>query len=77
MICFYVFVMVVVECVVMMSDGLKIMFNVIRARMSEFIYRIASMKFEDFVDGEDVICVCFVEFEDDIVFVFCVFEDEF
>ena len=59
------------------SDGPKITFNVIRARMSELMYRIASMKFEDPVDGEDAIRARFAELEDDIVSAFRALEDEF
>jgi V-type H+-transporting ATPase subunit A len=77
MIRFHALATAAVERAATTSDGPKITFNVIRARMSELMYRIASMKFEDPVDGEDAIRARFAELEDDIVSAFRALEDEF
>ena len=77
MIRFHTLATAAVERAASTSDGPKITFNVIRARMSELIYRIASMKFEDPSDGEDAIRRRFNELEEEIIAAFRALEDEF
>jgi len=77
MIRFHTLATAAVERAASTSDGPKITFNVIRARMSELIYRIASMKFEDPSDGEDAIRRRFNELEEEIIVAFRALEDEF
>ena len=77
MIRFHTLATAAVERAASTSDGPKITFNAIRARMSELIYRIASMKFEDPSDGEDAIRRRFNELEEEIIAAFRALEDEF
>ena len=77
MIRFHTLATAAVERAVTTTDGPKMTFNVIRTRMSELMYRIASMKFEDPNDGEDAIRARFSELEQDIVSAFRALEDEF
>mgnify|MGYP003314303628 CR=1 FL=1 len=60
-----------------MTDGAKITFNVIQARMGDLIYRIASQKFEDPGDGEDVVQQRLTQLETDLIDAFRALEDEF
>ena len=60
-----------------MTDGAKITFNVIQARMGDLMYRIASQKFEDPADGEDVVKQRLTQLETDLIDAFRALEDEF
>ena len=60
-----------------MTDGAKITFNIIQARMGDLMYRIASQKFEDPGDGEDVVQQRLTQLEADLIDAFRALEDEF
>ena len=59
------------------SEGAKITYNVIKARMGDLMYRIASQKFEDPAEGEDVVVHKLSELGNDLTASFRQLEDEF
>ena len=58
-------------------DGAKITYNVIRARMGDLMYRIASQKFEDPAIGEEGVTHKLSELGSDLATAFRTLEDEF
>mmetsp|Transcript_38480 Transcript_38480/g.95431 ORF Transcript_38480/g.95431 Transcript_38480/m.95431 type:complete len:617 (+) Transcript_38480:79-1929(+) len=59
------------------SEGPKITYNVIKARMGDLMYRIASQKFEDPADGEAAVVHKLAELGNDLTNSFRQLEDEF
>ena len=59
------------------ADGAKITYNVIRARMGDLMYRIASQKFEDPAMGEEAVTHRLDELGRDLAAAFRQLEDEF
>ena len=59
------------------ADGAKITYNVIRARMGDLMYRIASQKFEDPATGEEAVTHRLDELGRDLAAAFRQLEDEF
>jgi V-type H+-transporting ATPase subunit A len=59
------------------ADGAKITYNVVRARMGDLMYRIASQKFEDPATGEETVTHRLDELGRDLAAAFRQLEDEF
>lgn len=59
------------------ADGAKITYNVVRARMGDLMYRIASQKFEDPATGEEAVTHRLDELGRDLAAAFRQLEDEF
>ena len=59
------------------SESAKITYNVIKARMGDLMYRIASQKFEDPNDGEEKVARTLSDLGDDLASSFRQLEDEF
>ena len=59
------------------ADGAKITYNVVRARMGDLMYRIASQKFEDPATGEETVTHRLDELRRDLAAAFRQLEDEF
>ena len=59
------------------ADGAKITYNVVRARMGDLMYRIASQKFEDPATGEEMVTHRLDELGRDLAAAFRQLEDEF
>ncbi|KAG0623245.1 hypothetical protein M758_3G159100 [Ceratodon purpureus] len=59
------------------SEGQKITYNIIKQRLSDLIYRLVSMKFEDPADGEDELTGRFKKLYDDLTAGFRNLEDEY
>ena len=59
------------------SESAKITYNVIKARMGDLMYRIASQKFEDPNDGEEKVVRTLSDLGDDLASSFRQLEDEF
>mmetsp|Transcript_4086 Transcript_4086/g.16723 ORF Transcript_4086/g.16723 Transcript_4086/m.16723 type:complete len:620 (-) Transcript_4086:1097-2956(-) len=59
------------------ADGAKITYNVVRARMGDLVYRIASQKFEDPATGEEAVTHRLDELGRDLAAAFRQLEDEF
>lgn len=59
------------------ADGAKITYNVVRARMGDLMYRIASQKFEDPAAGEEAVTHRLDELGRDLAAAFRQLEDEF
>uniref|UniRef100_A0A7S0S988 H(+)-transporting two-sector ATPase n=1 Tax=Mantoniella antarctica TaxID=81844 RepID=A0A7S0S988_9CHLO len=59
------------------SEGAKITYNVIKARMGDLMYRIASQKFEDPAEGETAVVHALSELTNDLTASFRQLEDEF
>ena len=59
------------------ADGAKITYNVVRARMGDLMYRIASQKFEDPATGEETVAHRLDELGRDLAAAFRQLEDEF
>ena len=57
--------------------GAKITFNVIKARMGDLMYRVASQKFEDPAEGEEKVTKTLAVLHDDLLASFRQLEDEF
>ena len=59
------------------GEGAKITFNVIKARMGDLMYRVASQKFEDPAEGEEKVTKTLAVLHDDLLASFRQLEDEF
>ena len=59
------------------GEGAKITFNVIKARMGDLMYRVASQKFEDPAEGEEHVTKTLANLHDDLLASFRQLEDEF
>ncbi|KAG0583744.1 hypothetical protein KC19_3G159700 [Ceratodon purpureus] len=59
------------------SEGQKITYNIIKQRLSDLIYRLVSMKFEDPADGEDELTGRYKKLYDDLTAGFRNLEDEY
>jgi V-type H+-transporting ATPase subunit A len=59
------------------GEGAKITFNVIKARMGDLMYRVASQKFEDPADGEPAVVKKLSDLHEDMSASFRQLEDEF
>ena len=59
------------------ADGAKITYNIVRARMGDLMYRIASQKFEDPATGEEAVTHRLDELGRDLAAAFRQLEDEF